>query len=54
MKNGCPECEKLPDGKLCDECELEQLQYTMEIAMSDYLKKVNKMLKEKQNAEKST
>lgn len=50
MKNGCLECEKLDDDKLCDRCELEMLQYTAEAAMQDYIDKVNKILKEKENA----
>lgn len=50
MKNGCPECEKLPDGKLCDLCELGLLEHTAEAAIRDYVEKVNKIIKkEKQN-----
>jgi len=52
MKNGCPECEKMPDNKLCDLCELGLLEATAEAAARDYIEKVNKItakLKEKQN-----
>lgn len=43
MKTGCPECEKLPDDKLCDWCELGMLQCTAEAAIRDYIDKVNEM-----------
>lgn len=52
MKNGCPECEKLPDSKMCDFCELGLLEATAEAAVRDYKDKANKLiakLKEKQN-----
>jgi len=49
MKNGCPECEKLPKHKLCDACELEMLQWTAQTALEDYFDKVNEIMKEKQN-----
>lgn len=49
MDNGCPECAKLPDDKLCPMCELDLLQGTAEAAIHDYIDKVNKILKEKQN-----
>jgi len=44
MKNGCPECEKLPGDKMCDRCELGMLQCTAEAAVHDYIDKVNKIL----------
>lgn len=44
MKNGCPECEKLPNGKMCDMCELGMLQCTAEAAVHDYIDKVNETL----------
>lgn len=47
MKNGCPECEKLPDGKLCDMCELDYLEWCMETAISDYVAKVNDIIKKR-------
>ena len=47
MRNGCPECEKLDDDKLCDLCELGMLQCTAEAAIHDYTNKVNEILKEK-------
>lgn len=53
MKNGCSECEKLPDDKMCDLCELEMLEQTAMAAVFDYIGKVkkllNEILKEKQN-----
>lgn len=49
MKNGCPKCEKLPDGKLCPECELGMREHTMEAAIKDYVDLANKIIKEKQN-----
>lgn len=49
MKNSCPECEKLPDGKMCDMCELAALQCYAEAAVQDYIDKVNEILKEKEN-----
>lgn len=52
MKNGCEQCEKLPEGILCDICELGLLEHTAEAAIRDYIEKVNKILekfKEKQN-----
>lgn len=50
MKNGCEECEKLPDGKLCDKCELGMLQCAAEAAFQSYIDKVNQIIhKEKQN-----
>ncbi len=48
MKNGCPECEKLPDSKLCDLCELDMLSATLDAALHDYKNKLNEILKEKQ------
>lgn len=52
MKNGCPECEKFTGDKLCDVCELEMLQSTAETAVQDYIDKVNKIIKEKENAKR--
>lgn len=49
MKNGCPECKKLPDDKMCDMCELDMLQHTAQTAFASWIDKVNKILKEKQN-----
>jgi len=49
MKNGCLECQKLPEGKMCDACELGLLESTAEAAVRDYIEKVNKIIKEKQN-----
>lgn len=49
MKNGCPECEKLDDDKLCDVCELGMLEADVEFALHVYIDKVNKILKEKEN-----
>lgn len=48
MKNGCPECEKLAKDKLCPICELGMFQATAQAAISDYVDKVNEVLKEKQ------
>lgn len=47
MKNGCPKCEKLINGKLCDMCELDMLQATAEAAFADWCDKVNEILKGK-------
>lgn len=52
MKNGCPKCEKMPDDKLCATCELGLLEATAQAAISDYVSKVNEVLKEKQNESK--
>jgi len=49
MKNGCPECEKMSDDRLCDVCELGMLQCTAQTAIDDYVDKVNEIMKEKQN-----
>jgi hypothetical protein len=48
MKNGCERCEKLPDDKLCDWCQLDMLKATVEAAMHDYKNKLNE-IKEKSN-----
>ena len=49
MENGCKKCEALPSDKLCDMCELGQLEWDLETAQRAYIEKVNKILKEKQN-----
>ena len=52
MKNGCAECEKLSDDKLCPSCELEMLWAAVETALTQYGKAANKLLypeKEVQN-----
>lgn len=54
MKNGCPECEKLPDGVLCDSCHLGYLEATAYAAAQDYKNAVDKYiekLKEKKDNE---
>ncbi len=51
MKNGCPDCEKMLKGELCDMCELGMLQCTAETALADYVNKVNEILKAKQICE---
>jgi len=48
MKNGCPDCEKLPDDKMCERCELDMLEATAEAAIRDYIDKVNKIIKGEQ------
>lgn len=47
MKNGCPECKKLADDKLCDVCELGLFQATVEAALADFAAKANEMLAER-------
>ena len=49
MKNGCPECEKMPEDRLCDNCELGMLEACAEFALHAYIDKVNEILKEKSN-----
>ncbi len=49
MRNGCVECEKLDDGKLCNLCALGMLQCTAEAAIADYTDKVNEILKGKKD-----
>lgn len=46
--NGCPECEKLPDGKLCDMCDLALRERCVDVAFSQYVEKVNDILKKKE------
>ena len=46
MKNGCPRCEKLPDSKLCDWCQLDMLSATADAAFHDYKNKLDE-IKEK-------
>ncbi len=49
MKNGCPECEKLDDDKLCDMCELGAFEHAAIVSVEEYIEKVHKILKEKKN-----
>ncbi len=52
MKNGCPKCEKMPDDKLCDSCELDMLRAAVDVALHSYKDKLNKMkLKLKKESE---
>ena len=44
MKNGCPDCEKLSDDKLCDYCELDMLMATAHAAIGAYLDKSRKIM----------
>lgn len=54
MKNGCSDCEKLPDDKMCGPCELGMLEATAEAAFRDYIDKVNELMKKlKTNTEPS-
>lgn len=45
MQNGCPECEKLPGGDICLDCQLEQ-------AEADVLKAMNRVEEIKQKIAK--
>ena len=45
MDNGCPECKKRTDNKLCDLCELDMLQATAEAAARDYIDKANEIMR---------
>lgn len=40
MKNGCSNCAKLPDDKMCDACELEMLANDAEVARKAYQRKL--------------
>ena len=44
MKNGCPRCEKLPNDKVCDICELEMARSTLDNALRWYSEATNKIL----------
>lgn len=53
MKNGCPECEKLPDGEMCDICEFDWLLAQVEQAVNAYKEKAEQIIA-KLKAEKIT
>ena len=44
MENGCPDCEKLANDKLCDNCELDMLMATAHAAVGAYLDKSRKIM----------
>ena len=55
MRNGCPECSKLPDDEFCEMCELGYLEWEYERARNAYRQKIEESItKEREDLSKES